>query len=407
MLAKTDPIILSRASQKREPDHKESDPSISMNTNTETPKKHHLTISSKPLSTFDIRKHITDEEKRGRTCFFLGDSLTDWGNFHQHFHGFLSTSQNYPEGRFSDGPVWTDYACATVKDNGVSFINLASAGATSRDYRKLSWNPRYWIVSNLSHQIKALEKAVKSQKVTPDLITIWIGSNDYLYGWDSDSDVKHVVKEIERMTAALMQKYKCPIIWMDLPDLGKLPYSIEAGRAVQLNWASKEHNKQLIYSRDILNFRLSAVSNSRVSICTVSQVLERINYQVQTGITDPLFQSPINSMGSIYPNLRKVWLPTDKQMLAIKDECKPIFRLDPASKQAASSDSKLTQHHPFYDTYHPSKLLHYCIAIYFVAYLFNIHPEVLPNWVNRITHRKNTNNLPHGHLQVVNSRLHV
>jgi phospholipase/lecithinase/hemolysin len=103
----------------------------------------------------------------------FGDSLSDPGNLHKRTLGIYLPKQVYYRSRFSNGPVWADYAGSAL---GWRVENYAVGGAETR-----TWGFKELIaVPSLLQQI--LENRHRLKKMDPEktLITIWIGANNYL-----------------------------------------------------------------------------------------------------------------------------------------------------------------------------------------------------------------------------------
>ena len=113
----------------------------------------------------------------------FGDSLSDMGNGNADvIVSTVFSSPPYWNGRFSNGPVWIehisdDFGLNTTFGNGVSLgDNRAFGGSqTGQGYS-------YFTLPNTGSQINSYLTNVSSNFSNSDVIFIWAGGNDFLYG---------------------------------------------------------------------------------------------------------------------------------------------------------------------------------------------------------------------------------
>lgn len=200
--------------------------------------------------------------------YIIGDSLSDVGNLYTLSGETDPPSPPYFDGRFSNGPVWTEYLAS---DLGVSparitspnalttedGINVAFGGATAGDINIA--NPfgttRF---PGLSPQLTLLEEwsNLTGRRLSADsLVSVWAGGNDYLFDLTSDPQIP-----VANLTEAVATVYALgarTVIVGNLPDLGATPRgrSLSAMQTQELTNQTLEHNALL--ERSLLQLEAS------------------------------------------------------------------------------------------------------------------------------------------------------
>ena len=113
----------------------------------------------------------------------FGDSLSDMGNGNDSaIVSVVFSSPPYWNGRFSNGPVWIEhisnsYGLSTTFGNGLSAgDNRAFGGSqTGQGYA-------YLTLPNVGTQINNYLTNVQSNFTNSDIVFLWAGGNDFLYG---------------------------------------------------------------------------------------------------------------------------------------------------------------------------------------------------------------------------------
>ncbi len=118
----------------------------------------------------------------------FGDSLSDTGNLNRNTLGIFVNKRVYWEGRWSNGPVWMEYAAAAL---GTTLNNYSVGAAETRE--KASIGPDRLVIPGLGRQI---DQFLRDNKSGTDrtLIAMWIGSNNYLF--EGNSDPQQTVADI-------------------------------------------------------------------------------------------------------------------------------------------------------------------------------------------------------------------
>lgn len=180
----------------------------------------------------------------------FGDSLSDNGNIYALTNYAIPKNPPYFQGRFSNGPVWIESLARNMGinvENKDQFSVYAYAGAWGADESprdemalvNLAWEVSEYIGVEASHGIPS-----------QTLITIWIGSNDYLsgrYDTDPEKSTSATVSSIQNNIEYLIQNGAKHFLIVNLSDLGTTPkaYAQGAQFAARLSLLSRLHNQKL------------------------------------------------------------------------------------------------------------------------------------------------------------------
>lgn len=150
---------------------------------------------------------------------FFGDSLSDNGNLYKSFFKIIPKSPPYYQGRFSNGPVWTETLAQTMQ---IDYDDYAVGGATA-----LVHAPQFQFVAPalLEYEVgKYFLESIGKDK-SQNLYSFWIGANDYLYGQEKDIDqfANDVVTKEMYMINLLISDGAKNFLVLNLPDLARVP----------------------------------------------------------------------------------------------------------------------------------------------------------------------------------------
>ncbi|MBD2099850.1 SGNH/GDSL hydrolase family protein [Leptolyngbya sp. FACHB-261] len=175
--------------------------------------------------------------------FVFGDSLSDIGNSFQGSNGTSPPSPPYFQGRFSNGPIWAEYLASDLNLKLQLGQDFAFGGATITEVNTG--------IPSLRMQIKRFTQA-NSKADANALYAIWAGANDYLRGADSSGQaLADLSLALNELTAAGARK----IIVANLPDLGKLPSTVNTSRSESLSSLVQAHNLGLVRTLETLRQR--------------------------------------------------------------------------------------------------------------------------------------------------------
>ena len=185
--------------------------------------------------------------------FVFGDSLSDPGNIFNLTGGAVPENPLSYGGRFSNGPIWTEYftpkfglnlSPVTSPVQSPDGTNFAFGGATSGDenvvnllkpdipaqFPGLTQQLNYFIEPLLANNLSA----------NPDaLYVIWAGSNDYTFGGVTDPTVP--VRNLANGVRSLYDVGARNFLLLNLPNLGDTPLGM-ATNPQGLNQLVDTHN---------------------------------------------------------------------------------------------------------------------------------------------------------------------
>lgn len=213
----------------------------------------------------------------------FGDSLSDTGNFYA-LTGLPPAP--YYEGRFSSGPIWTDYLASQLAIDPHHIANYAIAGATTgRDNENDV--PGVVEFPGLQDQLDAFEADLGGRKTHPrTLHIVWAGANDWFISTDPQQTiadgVANTVIAVQRLRAVGARH----ILVVGLPDLGVTPFAISSGMGPTLSFLGTVYNQQLNAALDQL--AANGIPTARLDSATVLQTMSaNPDTFGLTNVTDP------------------------------------------------------------------------------------------------------------------------
>lgn len=200
-----------------------------------------LLISINSFATTPIKKIV-----------YLGDSLSDDGNLYRYFLHVMPKSPPYFDGRFSNGPVWSDLTTKYFSDKyQITALNIATGGANVYYDNPFGGH----LPLKLSEERDDYLGRTSFQDRSDTLVIIWIGANDYTGGQtDVEGSTTNVVNEIKKVITDPSDLFKKGLIergvknfmLFGLPDLSEAPFAKSSGIQQNLHDLSLRHNEKLI-----------------------------------------------------------------------------------------------------------------------------------------------------------------
>lgn len=176
---------------------------------------------------------------------FFGDSLSDDGNLYRLSFKIIPKSPPYFQGRFSNGPSWSEFMAKHYYDKYyVESKNYAMGGATAIFHMP---STKFFSPSTLQLQVdKYLFDSLFSDR-SNTLFSIWIGSNDYLYGKEPDVNVltDQVVNKIAWAVTTLNNWGGKEFLILNVPDLSLTPYAKNDPMRERYKVLNELHNQKL------------------------------------------------------------------------------------------------------------------------------------------------------------------
>lgn len=206
-----------------------------------------LSVAAAPLLAAQIP--LPAEAASFSQIYAFGDSLVDTGNA-LNLTGV--PPEPYFEGRFSNGPIWTDYLAA---DLGIPQTSFGFGGALSSEFGLLLFNKAVVApVPGLLTQVNQF--AATAPAIDPEaLYILWAGANDYLFAGvtDPSGPVANLTQAVNTLSGIGAENF----LLVNLPDLGDLPLlddpSFPPGAIAGLNTLSGLHNQALAEAVDVLD----------------------------------------------------------------------------------------------------------------------------------------------------------
>jgi len=165
----------------------------------------------------------------------FGDSLSDMGNAKDSVLNVPDVPP-YWQGRFSNGMVWIEYLSQAY---GVTTTH--GSGTQAGDNRAFGGSQTgagysYLLLPNVGSQITSYLTNVQSNFASNDIISLWAGGNDFLYGTaNADTIVTNMESHIRQLEAAGATTFIIP----NLPPLEKTPEILSRSQTQQQNIASE------------------------------------------------------------------------------------------------------------------------------------------------------------------------
>jgi phospholipase/lecithinase/hemolysin len=205
--------------------------------------------------------------------YIFGDSLSDPGNLFSMTKGEIPANPPYPQQRFSNGLVWSEYFSAKFGLYPKPFthscwaedgINFAVGGATTG-----KTNINGTSLPGLQQQLEAFIAPLhqNDQRANPEaLYILWAGANDYLGGNITNPAIP--ITNLSQSIQALYQVGARYILVFNLPELGDTPLASDSEtiNPSQLNQLSNIHNTLLNEALEQLRQSLTGVELGLVDI---------------------------------------------------------------------------------------------------------------------------------------------
>jgi len=170
------------------------------------------------------------------SMYVFGDSLSDIGQVSKATRGVVPPPLIYYRGRFSNGPIWVDKLAPLLPAPLTLQQDYAFGGAESGfDH---STSPRF---PGTLDEITAYLRT--NPVIDPNsLYILWAGGNDYLDG-QTNSDIP--VTNLVNGASSLIAQGAKTLLMPNLPDLGRIPETLNTTRSAPLTALSLEHNAKL------------------------------------------------------------------------------------------------------------------------------------------------------------------
>ncbi|SMF54457.1 SGNH/GDSL hydrolase family protein [Pseudobacteriovorax antillogorgiicola] len=186
-----------------------------------------LTSCTSPSDEPDVRDLVVPNQKNWiaksvsipyqnpfESMIVFGDSLSDTANLKANTWGIVLPAHLYWEGRFSNGPIWLDYASRGLQ---LRLVSYAVGGAETQETKGYSG----FFVSSLHEQIDDYLNDTTQSERKKHLGVIWIGANNYFA--KINDDPRQVIEDISKQAQLLLQRGLQTLVIGTMPELAGLP----------------------------------------------------------------------------------------------------------------------------------------------------------------------------------------
>jgi phospholipase/lecithinase/hemolysin len=192
--------------------------------------------------------------------FVAGDSLSDPGNVYAITRQFddlpgvdpIPESPPYYQGRFSNGPVWTERLAERLDLDDDDVKNVALGGASTSGHTLTDAVPEPFRppleaagIGGVKQQVDTY-LAAGGRTSRDGLYVVWGGANDYLFEEIDTDGVPSPVANLRSAVADLADAGARRFLVPNLPDLGRIPSSLGSpSEAARLSAQTAAHNRAL------------------------------------------------------------------------------------------------------------------------------------------------------------------
>ena len=263
----------------------------------------------------------------------FGDSLSDMGNGNNSaIVSVVFSSPPYYEGRFSNGPVWIEhisnsYGLSTTFGNGIAQgDNRAFGGSqTGQGYA-------YLTLPNVGTQINNYLANVQSNFSSSDVIFLWAGGNDFLYGSaNPDLISQNMASHIRALAMAGANR----LVIANLPPLELTPEG-----------ASRSAQQQSVMAADVVTYNSNLAQE-------ISNLSSSMNLDITLIDAWSIFHQIVN-------NAEHVGISNTQDQACTGGATVPLVPL-PICGSGANVVSNVDEY-LFFDRAHPSATMHKIIG---------------------------------------------
>ena len=317
---------------------------------------------------------LTAQAKTFEHIAVLGDSLSDTGNLYKYLLHLVPKSPPYYEGRFSNGPAWSEnvyYHYFPSKKDELKY-NFAVGGAPA------VFSFGNTLPFSLATELDDYLYLHSFHDKDTTLYVIWIGANNYVPApGDHEKITSEVVDAIGKSIERLIEHGGEMFLVPNLPDLGNTPFARNHGRVDATRDLTNLHNAKL-------KAKLAALSAKHPNVSVVPLDVHRLFEDVlhnpaQFGITnthDACYDAEVFSgfqvnqhetLSTFLAQAKQAGLsvntPQMTQLLQSPDVQEAV-RLGQQATRAGLARSPSCEGYLFWDRLHPTAYVHQRLASY-------------------------------------------
>lgn len=311
------------------------------------------------------------------TVVTFGDSLSDNGNLYSYLDGIIPKSPPYYKGRFSNGPVWVENLYETYFPNGKAenFLDFAVGGAGAvLSYKE---NMPYTLDTEVDNYLYLHNYTKKDTS----LFIIWIGANNYLNGPSNvDAITSSVVDAIGNDIKSLIDHGAVMFMVVNLPDLGKTPSAAKEKNQTLLTELTNQHNQKLLNKVNELKEKYPNVNLALFDVNTVfNQVINDPQQFTITNTADSCYNGGMTLQARASQTMKMepyLTQQTTEHHLVLDEKTKQAILENPSLREALTigyqsgmkrqltDEAASCDNYLFWDSVHPTAVLHRLIAQY-------------------------------------------
>ncbi len=237
----------------------------------------------------------------------FGDSLSDEGNFYVATGGAFPPTPLYFNGRFSNGPVWTE-RLATALDEPTALPSLMGGTNYAFNGARAAGASPYG-TPDLVAQVDTYLLANGGEVNPDDVFVLWAGANDIFFGAAS-GEVNFVPQAVHAISGAIRDLYDAGarnIVVLDLPSLGQTPFfNTDAESSSAFNSLTNTFNSLLATELQSLRGKLRRIRIADVKISRLFQAATRTPrlFGLRNVVDSATLFDPVSGLGySLAPNV--------------------------------------------------------------------------------------------------------
>lgn len=240
--------------------------------------------------------------------YVFGDSLSDEGNFYLASGGALPPTPLYYEGRFSNGPLWTESLARLMNEPTPNPSLMGGSNYAFNGSRAAGASP--YGTPDLMMQVFAFLSENGGVADPSDTFVVWAGANDLFFGiaFGEQNYVQNAVEGVEQSVRMLYQAGARKIVVLDLPLLGETPFFNKDQLASSaLNVATESFNALLAGELRSLKRELRHARIADVRISKLFQAASRTPrlFGLRNVTDSATLFDPVSGLGySLAPNVR-------------------------------------------------------------------------------------------------------
>ena len=261
----------------------------------------------------------------------FGDSLSDMGNAKNSVLNVPDVPP-YWQGRFSNGQVWIEYVSQSY-----GLTTTIGSGVESGDNRAFGGSQTgagfsYVLLPNVGTQISNYLANVQSSIPANNVVSLWAGGNDFLYGTaNSNTIVANMEAHIRQLAGAGATEFIMP----NLPPLEKTPEIL-----------SRSQNQQNSIAAEVVSYNQKLFS-------LINNISTELNLVIHFIDAWSLFNDIVNNSFALgITNTQESACPDSGTLL-------PLPICDSSSSLVSNPDEYL-----FFDKAHPTRVMHKFISYF-------------------------------------------